>query len=251
MHWTKRWITTVVIPMLCINSILAAAHTGAKQKTAADDLPAPRMPPLTLPMGVEPKSLLRISLLDDERVRSELKLEEHQLAKIEKIRRDIRVKHKDELEKAGFGEGQIPPPITEKKSYEIKERIDAEEEEALVKALPGILTSDQMKRLRQISLQVWQASGVNIFICPEVAKTLKLTKEQQQQIIAIEKEMKAEVEKTMRQSASGGIEAGAFLSIAEAARGKVMADVLTDKQKKIWKDMLGKPCDPKWWSGST
>ncbi len=241
---------------LFVVSLPVLAGDEKKKDAIKEDLPAPSMPPLTIPMAVVPKSVLRISLLEDERVRSELKLDKYQLAKIEKTRRDTRAKHKDELEKAGFGEGQIPPPITERKSYEIKRRIDAEEEEALVKALPSILTSDQMKRLRQISLQAEQVSGVNIFIRPEVAKTLKLTKEQRQQIIAIEKEMKAKVEKTMRKSpaipgipAGESIEAGAYQKISEAARSKVMADVLTDEQKKVWKEMLGKPCDPKWWSG--
>ncbi|HTU23727.1 MAG TPA: hypothetical protein VMG10_37165 [Gemmataceae bacterium] len=236
---------------LFVVSVPVLAGEEKKKDAIKEDLPAPRLPPLTLPMAVVPKSVLRISLLDDERVRSELKLEKNQLAKIAKIGRDIRAKHKDELEKAGFGEGAIPPPITERKSYEIKERIDAEEEEASVKALPGILTSDQMKRLRQISLQAWQASGVNIFISPEVAKTLKLTKEKRQQIIVIEKQMKAVVEKSMHQLPTGEsyIEQGTILKIVEAARSKVMANVLTDEQKKIWKEMLGKPCDSKWWSG--
>ncbi|HEY7331222.1 MAG TPA: hypothetical protein VH592_26550 [Gemmataceae bacterium] len=253
MHWTKRRITILVILILCINTLKASAQTVVKHKTAAEDLHAPLMETLTRPMTVVPKSVLRIWLLNDERVRSELKLEKSKLAKIEKIGRDIRAKHKDELEKAGFGEGEIPPPITEKKSYEIKERIDDEVEQALIKALPGILTSDQMKRLRQISLQAWQASGVNIFICPEVATTLKLTKEQRQQIIAIEKEMKAIVEKSRHKLPTGEsyIEQGAILKIVEAARSKVMANVLTDEQKKTWKEMLGKPRDSKWWSGST
>lgn len=70
--------------------------------------------------------------------------------------------------------------------------------------------------------------------------------------------MKAEVEKSLAERQSSpigpmlaglGIGYGEFQKIAEVACSKVMANVLSDEQKKTWKEMLGKPCDPRWWTG--
>jgi hypothetical protein len=119
--------------------------------------------------------------------------------------------------------------------------------ETRTKALPDILKEDQRNRLRQISLQEHQLLDLSIFLTPEVVQSLKLTKEQQNKIVSVGKKLSAEFEKKMRQiPGRGDIPAGASISlddivtIVKASREKVIADVLTDEQKKTWTKMLGK-----------
>jgi hypothetical protein len=259
MDLTKRNLAGVVVLMLGIASAGTALSLHASRATAeppARTAEKPKAASKTSPQTAKSstKSVLKTSYLRDERMQRELKLTKKQLADLQEIRQGIRAKHKKELEKAGVkgGEGGLPPPKglsgQQYSAYwKIEEQIAVEEQVALVKALPDILKPDQRKRLRQISLQEWQAMEISIFLAPEVVETLKLTKEQQKKIVPIAKKTFAEIEKKMRQGPVRGdipteasISLEDILKIVKAARETVMTDVLTAEQRKVWKEMLGK-----------
>ena len=257
MELTKRTLSEVFVLMLGIattGSVLSLNASAAPQMppTRAEEKPKSASKASPQAGKSSTKSVLITSYLKDERVQREIKLTKKQLANVEMIRKEIRAKHKKQLEKAGVKEGDLSPPdgLAGQQYAEyrkIEDKIKAEEQEALVKALPDILKVDQRNRLLQISLQELQALDLSVFLSPEVVETLKLTKEKQKRIVLIAKKMRAEIAKKMAQGpVRGDIPVGAIslediLKHVKAARKKVMVDVLTIEQKKLWKEMLGKP----------
>lgn len=243
------------------------AHSNAKVNLAefAKSFlmkPGMRTPPTPPPLPPHPicgqtstRSVLIISYLSEEYTQRELKLTQRQLAKIQKIRKDIRSKHKKELEKAGVVEDSLAPPTLPGQRFSISEyqklveKMRVEEEEALLKVLPDLLKLDQLKRLQEISLQEHQLLDLSILLAPAVVGRLKLTKEQQKKIVFIVKEVRADLNKKMSEAPTrtdipipgATISLPEILGIVKVGREKLIATVLTIEQKKIWKDMLGKP----------
>jgi hypothetical protein len=112
----------------------------------------------------------------------------------------------------------------------------------LASVLKGILKEDQVKRLRQLELQ--QAGALALFHGgPEIAKGLKITNDQRKQFMQTVQGMQKRIEPLIKEAQSGGD--------PEEIRPKVMKirkehedrieAVLTDEQKRQWKEMLGKP----------
>jgi hypothetical protein len=112
----------------------------------------------------------------------------------------------------------------------------AERNKANEQALAGILKADQLKRLKQILLQV---RGNQALQEPEVAEALKLTDDQKQKIKAIQ----AAAFREMRPLARDADDPETMKKLAEirkATQEKVVG-VLTDSQKATWKEMTGEP----------
>jgi Spy/CpxP family protein refolding chaperone len=134
--------------------------------------------------------------------------------------------------------------------------------ETTAEAVEDILTSQQRKRLREIS---WQQRGRLALSDPEAAEALKLTEEQRQNIQDIQadaaKEMRAEAMKQMQgafdlggnpfdvQKALAKMQNGqktlaklqkSFAELQKNA-GETLLDVLTTEQRTRWKELLGKP----------
>jgi hypothetical protein len=112
-------------------------------------------------------------------------------------------------------------------------------EEAAQKALEGALSADQIKRLKQIQLQ---QRGLEAFRDAEVEKALKLSDEQKEKLKTIAEEVRKEMG-GLFQRGQGGNPREAFQKMQEMrtkAREKADA-VLTDEQKKAWKELTGAP----------
>lgn len=106
------------------------------------------------------------------------------------------------------------------------------------KALGEVLKPEQVKRLKQIELQ---QRGSRAFVDEEVQKALKLTDEQKEKIKGIAEESG----KQMRELFGGGQgnREEAFKkmqSLRKETNDKVQA-VLSDDQKKAWKELTGEP----------
>ena len=108
------------------------------------------------------------------------------------------------------------------------------------KQLAEIIGKDRVKRLNQIHLQL-SGIGMSLFN-PEVSEKLKLTEEQRTRIFDIGRESRQAIGEAMRSEQS------------EEERGKIMAEsrkkseegilsVLTDSQKRTWKELTGEPID--------
>ena len=101
-----------------------------------------------------------------------------------------------------------------------------------------MLQPEQSKRLKQISLQM---RGSQAFNEEEVQKTLNLTDDQKDKIKTINEDAGKEMQE-IRQGAQGNFQE---MGKKMAALGKETMDkvssLLTDEQKKSWKEMTGDP----------
>jgi hypothetical protein len=104
------------------------------------------------------------------------------------------------------------------------------------KALADILKPEQMKRTKQISLQV---RGGRAFADPEVVEALKFTAEQKDKIKAIQEE----AQKEMRDLFQGGNREEARKKIAELRKSTdaKLNELLNTEQKAKWKELTGEP----------
>ncbi|MCS6852572.1 MAG: hypothetical protein NZ700_15560 [Gemmataceae bacterium] len=115
-------------------------------------------------------------------------------------------------------------------------------QEAVSKAIDENLTPEQAKRLKQIMLQ---QRGLDAFNEPRVKEALKLTEDQAEKIRGIREEM-AEKMREAFQRGGGGNPREAFEKLRQLRKDMwdKAVNVLTDEQKKVWKDLAGEPFEP-------
>jgi Spy/CpxP family protein refolding chaperone len=181
-------------------------------------------------------------------VQKELNLSEDQIQKIKDVTQSIRDKHKDESDAVRNLQGDE----RREKNQELRKKISDETNQALA----GILKPEQSKRLKEITLQQRSAQAFND---PEVQKGLNLTDDQKDKIKTINedaaKDMRELFPQGGRQGAGGGGQApdpSAFkerMTKVAALRKETMdkiTSVLTEDQKKTWKEMTGQPFEVKY-----
>ncbi len=149
---------------------------------------------------------------------------------------NISDEQKQQLQEAATKLRHAPPPdvsnLSPSERQEKMQEMAREGERTAAK----ILHRDQMKRLKEISLQV---RGAGAFSDPEVAKALDLTDEQKEKI----KTSLSEGRGQRPQGAPGGDPQAARKRVEEMRKAnldKVMT-VLTADQKTKWKEMTGEP----------
>jgi len=165
-------------------------------------------------------------LLANENVAKELNLTDEQKEKV-KAARD---KMTEKMREAFQGGGQ---PDREKMQAMMKEL-----NEESTKMLGDTLKPEQSKRLKEIS---YQAMGAAAFANADVQKELKITDEQKEKLTAIQNDVQKERRELMQGGNARDPETQKKLTaLTKDANEKAMA-VLTDEQKKSWKDMTGTP----------
>jgi Spy/CpxP family protein refolding chaperone len=182
------------------------------------------------------------NLIQNQSVQKELKLTDEQIQKVKDATQSINEKFRDE--RAGLR--NLQGDERREKGQELGKKIAAETNQALA----SILKPEQQKRLKEITLQ---RDGPRAFNTEDVQKSLKLTDEQKDKIKTINedaaKDMREIFPQGGRRGAGGGgggvADANAFKESMTkmAALNKETMDkissVLTDDQKKAWKDMTG------------
>jgi Spy/CpxP family protein refolding chaperone len=182
-------------------------------------------------------------------VQKELNLSEDQIQKIKDVTQSIRDKHKDESDAVRNLQGDE----RREKNQELRKKISDETNQALA----GILKPEQSKRLKEITLQQRSAQAFND---PEVQKGLNLTDDQKDKIKTINedaaKDMRELFPQGGRQGAGGGgggvVDPAVFkerMTKMAAIRKETMdkvTSVLTEDQKKTWKEMTGQPFEVKY-----
>lgn len=122
----------------------------------------------------------------------------------------------------------------------------AEVNAAAYRDLEKILTPAQVRRLRQIEIQV---NGPAAFQRPDVAAALKLTDAQKQKVGRILDDAAAksrQITKELRLVRSDSPEAGVILKKLDAVRTAAADDIqkeLTEEQRAAWKELTGAPFD--------
>jgi Spy/CpxP family protein refolding chaperone len=161
-----------------------------------------------------------LMLLRQKSVQDELKVTEDQVKKVTELA---------EKQRGAFGE--LRNLSREERQKKIEER---SKENA--KALAEILKPEQVKRLKQISLQQQGARAINN---PEVATALNLTAEQKEKV----KSIGEEAAKEMRELFQGGNREEARKEMADLRKSteEKVQGVLTTEQKAKLKELQGEP----------
>lgn len=167
-------------------------------------------------------------LVTNESVQKEIKVTEEQTEKVKKAATEVLEKFTDDFKKLG-----------KDASPEDRAELNKKVSDAAYKSLSDILKDDQVKRLKQIEIQ--QQGLTNA----ETQKTLKLSDEQKEKI---KKEATDAREKArdVFKDAGGDFKAAMekISTINKESREKQVG-VLTDDQKKQWKELTGEPFEVK------
>lgn len=142
------------------------------------------------------------------------------------------------------GPGGDPGSILKNENVQKELKITEEQlkkyEELQKKALADSLTPEQLKRLKQIQLQ---QRGIQAFQDPEVQTTLKMTDDQKEKVKTIAEDAGKDMRELFKNAGGGGNREEMAKKFA-AYRKEVMdktTSVLSEDQKKTWKDMVGEP----------
>jgi hypothetical protein len=211
----------------CLTAVLAALIAAP----ALGQLLSGEMMPL-LQQGIDTPLLL-----SNKGVKKEIKLTNEQSDKVQKIVSEVFDKYKLDLRRARADRDKEKfAKLAIDSTVETRERVN--------KALPDILEPDQLKRLKQIQLQV---NGLLSFAKPEVQKELKLTGRQKEQIKKIGDGLETDIAEVFKDTSSAPLR-----KLPEATRKartlhdeatRKAVDTLDEEQKKTWKDMTGEKFD--------
>jgi len=117
-------------------------------------------------------------------------------------------------------------------------------QEKLASVLKEIMQAGQLKRLRQLELQQEGAFALHHGDV-EIRKDLKITDEQRKQFMAVIQEMQTKMTPLLKDVDSGGDPQEIWpklMRIRKEHEGRIEA-LLSDAQKRRWKEILGKPLD--------
>jgi len=181
-------------------------------------------------------------LILNKSVQTELKLTDDQIKKTKEAVDSIFSKHQEE--RAGLRNLQGDEQ-TEKRQ-ELNKKVTEETNQALA----GILKPEQSKRFKEITLQ---REGARAFNTDEVQAALKLTGDQKEKIKTINEDAAKDRQQLFPQGGRRGAGGGGGGAVDQAAFKEMMtkmaaleketmdkiSSVLTDDQKKAWKDMTG------------
>jgi Spy/CpxP family protein refolding chaperone len=160
-------------------------------------------------------------------IQKELKFSEAQTTKVADVVKDLREKYQDKLQAA-----------RESQDRDEMMKLQREQTADAKKLMADILKPEQVKRFDQISLQ---QRGAMAFADAEVAKKLSLTDDQKTKIKDISDDSMGK-QRELFQGLQDDRE-GTMKKLADLRKetlGKVSA-LLSDDQKKTWKDMTGEP----------
>jgi hypothetical protein len=168
-----------------------------------------------------------------EKVQDDLKLTSEQKEKVEE---DLRERLPDTMQFLQKLDGLN----NEEREKEVK-AYRPKAQEKLATFLKETLKDEQLKRLRQLELQ---RDGAFVLLHePETGKALKITDEQRKQFMGVVMELQKKVAPLIKEAQSGGDPQEIrpkIMKIRNEQEEKIEA-LLTDTQKKQWKEMLGKP----------
>jgi hypothetical protein len=167
-----------------------------------------------------------VQLLTNKSVKEELKITDEQTKKAEDAAKDLQDKFQSKFRDA---RGDM-----EKMAALMKER-----SEASSKAVGEILKTEQLKRFKQIELQI---AGFRALTQEAVQKDLKLTDDQKKAVDELSKDVQKESRELRMAAGMDRDKQAEATKKIEALNTKAMetaAKALTDDQKKAWKEMVG------------
>jgi hypothetical protein len=174
-------------------------------------------------MGMGP-----LAMLNNPQVQKELKLTNDQVKKVTDLGKEMREKHQGDFAK-------LQDLDRSERRAKMEEMMKTMGEESK-KSLTGVLKPEQEKRLHQIQRQM---EGARAFSNPDVESELKLTAEQKEKIKTINDDVRKEMEELFQPGGPRG-NFQKMQTIRKESMENATA-VLTEDQKKTWKEMTGEP----------
>ena len=203
----RRWMAVTVLTMAVLIPAMAQPPAGRPGGPFGGRLGGP---------------MLMLGLLRNQQVQQELKLTDQQKQQLEQLGEQWREKMR--------GLRDLPPEERRQKGEGMRAEVE--------KQLATILNEQQMKRLKQIALQV---EGYAALERPEIADQVGLTKEQRQKIRDILRQA-GEKRREAFQQGQGDRQA-AFQRMREIRQwvdGEI-EKLLKAEQKKKWQELVGAP----------
>jgi len=176
-----------------------------------------------------PFHLRQPGLLLNKGVREELKLSEEEAEKVRMLAQEAREKY--QLSRQMLQEVEASGRLDKEKEYE--EALNAE----VADSLADMLRPKQLRRFGQIELQWRGPAALND---REVRRRLDLTDEQRREVDRLTADLTRELQATPRDGQPAA-EAGARREDIRKRALEKTAALLSDVQKKAWKEMVGEP----------
>lgn len=168
-------------------------------------------------------------LLTNKSVQKELKVSGEQAEKLNTFATETMAKNRERFANA------------KDLSTEERQAKNREAQAELTKGLADVLKPEQVKRFRQLELQT---VGVAAFGMPRVQEALKLTDDQKEKIRGIGEEARGNMPSREDFQADADAAMKKRAEVSKGAAEKVVA-LLTEDQKKEWKELTGDPFDYK------
>jgi Spy/CpxP family protein refolding chaperone len=165
-------------------------------------------------------------LLSNKSVQKELKVSDEQAEKLNTLATETMAKNRERLQGLQGEERQS-------KMREARAELD--------KSLDGLLKPEQVKRFKQIEIQV---GGFMAFNQPRVQEALKLTDDQKEKVRAIGEEIQGAMPSREDFQSDRETAMKKMAEVQKGAKEKATA-LLTEDQKASWKELTGEPFDYK------
>jgi len=198
-------------------------------------------PPPSLPqtMQAEPAQMLETGLgpqfiVFRDKVQKDLEVSDDQKRKLQEHMESVLKEMTENFQSFGG----LEPEERGKKMGSYRQKA----EEDLAAFLQDTLTKEQLRRMRQLTLQ---REGLFTLGHSEMMSELKLTDQQKHQFMSLIQEMQEAIEPVIKAAQSRGRpeEIGPRLMKPRRKFEGKIETILSDAQKKQWKEMLGKPLD--------
>lgn len=220
----KRIAFAALLAGALVGLAVAQPSAGGRRGQGSQPPGPPRGAPMMFARG---GPMMLLGLLRNPQVQGELKLTEEQRSKVEQLGENLREKFR------GLGQElrQLSPEEREKRL----QAVNAEVEKELAK----ILKEQQLKRLKQIALQV---EGLAALRRPEVAKQVGINEGQQKRIQEILREA-AEKRRALFQQRPPSDPQATFQEMRKIRKwvDEQISKLLTKQQRKRWQKLIGEP----------
>ena len=222
MSYTKPMIACAVLLMLVTTSVQAQRRGGMRM------------------FGGNSAEQIKIQLLGMEKVRKEIKLDEDDAKKVADIASDARDEIRQEMRELIQDAGNFRE-MDEDERKEFREKFTKMMNEIngdAWKEISKIVDKDQIKRLDQLAIQ---RQGASAFLGKNLQKELEITKEQIKKM----REKNTELQKEMQEAIQEAVQDRDREAMNEArteyreASQEAFMKILTDKQKKKYKELIG------------
>jgi hypothetical protein len=164
-------------------------------------------------------------------VQEDVKLTEDQVAKAKKVSEDVNAKYVDALKAAA-------------RDYSRQEQVRRTIREETDKALANVLKPDQLKRIRQIEIQL---AGLTAFTFVDVSKEVRLNLKQNQDWQRRHDELEKESREIFKDVSTRDklAEATAKVRTLSQEAAAKFVSTLSDEQKAAYRELTGKKFDGK------